>query len=126
MLRAGWMVGIAVEGTRSGTKSLLEGKPGAAYLASRLAAPILPTALTGTERWQTKIRRFERLQLTLRFGKPFALPAPEGRRVQESDLQRYTDEIMCRIAVLLPADYRGVYADHPRLHQLLQESHIIV
>jgi hypothetical protein len=36
-------------------------------------------------------------------------------------LQRYTDEIMCHIAALLPAAYRGVYADHPRLMELLAE-----
>jgi len=30
-----------------------------------------------------------------------------------------TDEIMCRIAVMLPEKYRGVYSDHPRLKELL-------
>jgi hypothetical protein len=29
---------------------------------------------------------------------------------------------MCRIAGLLPESHRGVYADHPRLTELLQES----
>ena len=36
-------------------------------------------------------------------------------------LAEQTDEIMCRIAALLPPDHRGVYADHPRLHALLLE-----
>jgi hypothetical protein len=26
---------------------------------------------------------------------------------------------MCRIAAMLPESYRGVYADHPRLKELL-------
>jgi hypothetical protein len=29
---------------------------------------------------------------------------------------------MCRIAVLLPEKYRGIYADHPRLKEMLQEK----
>jgi hypothetical protein len=37
-------------------------------------------------------------------------------------LEQYTDEIMCRIAALLPAAYRGYYADSPRLKALLSES----
>ena len=35
--------------------------------------------------------------------------------------EEYTDEIMCRIAAMLPPSYRGVYADHPRLKELLEE-----
>jgi len=34
-------------------------------------------------------------------------------------LKQYTDEIMCHIAALLPEKYRGFYADHPRLKELL-------
>jgi hypothetical protein len=34
-------------------------------------------------------------------------------------MREATDEIMCRIGVLLPEKYRGVYADHPRLKELL-------
>jgi hypothetical protein len=30
-----------------------------------------------------------------------------------------TDEIMCQIAARLPEKYRGVYADHPRLKEIL-------
>jgi 1-acyl-sn-glycerol-3-phosphate acyltransferase len=38
-------------------------------------------------------------------------------------LQQQTDEIMCRIAAMLPPRYHGVYADHPRLHELLADSY---
>jgi hypothetical protein len=37
-------------------------------------------------------------------------------------LQRSTDEIMCRIAAQLPPQYRGYYAEHPRLQALLRED----
>jgi 1-acyl-sn-glycerol-3-phosphate acyltransferase len=43
-------------------------------------------------------------------------------RDREETLQRYTDEIMCQIAALLPEEYRGVYRDHPRLKELLEEG----
>jgi 1-acyl-sn-glycerol-3-phosphate acyltransferase len=55
----------------------------------------------------------------VRIGQPFILPPLQGQD-RDAALQEYTDEIMCRIAVLLPPDYRGVYADHPRLRQLVE------
>jgi 1-acyl-sn-glycerol-3-phosphate acyltransferase len=45
-------------------------------------------------------------------------PLPRGNR--DEVLKKYTDEIMCHIAALLPERYRGVYADHPRLKELLE------
>jgi 1-acyl-sn-glycerol-3-phosphate acyltransferase len=33
-------------------------------------------------------------------------------------MQRWTDEVMCRMAVLLPEEYRGVYRDNPRVKEL--------
>jgi 1-acyl-sn-glycerol-3-phosphate acyltransferase len=54
-------------------------------------------------------------------GTLFQAPALEGRN-REAALQEITDEIMCRIAALLPEAYRGVYADHPRLPEFLKES----
>ncbi|NJN80793.1 MAG: hypothetical protein HC797_10190 [Anaerolineales bacterium] len=53
-------------------------------------------------------------------GEPFTLP-PIPRDKREETLKQYTDEIMCRIAVMLPKHNRGFYADHPRLKELLNE-----
>ena len=33
-----------------------------------------------------------------------------------------TDEIMCRLAAELPEKYRGFYAHHPRLKELLEQK----
>ena len=30
-----------------------------------------------------------------------------------------TDLIMCKLAAMLPPEYRGVYADHPLLREML-------
>jgi hypothetical protein len=49
-----------------------------------------------------------RPHLQVVYGEPFRLPK-EGKLTSE-ELQAATDLIMQRIAVLLPAEYRGVYA----------------
>jgi 1-acyl-sn-glycerol-3-phosphate acyltransferase len=61
-----------------------------------------------------------RAQVHIIAGKPFTLP-PMPRQGREQALQDYTDEIMCHIAAQLEPQYRGIYADHPRLKQLLEE-----
>ncbi len=115
---------IAPEGTRSKTEALQPGRPGVVYFASKSKAPIIPVAVTGTEdrlvreRW----RRFRRLDVHVRLGKPFFLPPLPAKR-REAVLQAATDEVMCRIAALLPPRYRGVYAEHPRLRELLESGY---
>ena len=63
------------------------------------------------------------LPITLTAGPAFTLP-PLPRENRDEVLKQYTDEIMCRIAALLPEQYRGVYADHPRLKELLQQQNM--
>jgi 1-acyl-sn-glycerol-3-phosphate acyltransferase len=122
-MRAGRILVIAPEGTRSRTGQLLEGKPGASYLAAKLGYPILPIAINGTsdEALLAHLKRLKRLPVTVRAGQVFKLgPIPAEER--EAVLQRYTDEIMCRIAIMLPEEVRGVYANHPRLKELMAEQ----
>ena len=112
---------IAPEGTRSRTGALIEAKPGVSYLATKLDRPIVPVAITGTEDKNLfgHLKRLRRSHITLTAGQAFTLP-PLPRANRDEVLKRYTDEIMCRIAALLPEKYRGVYADHPRLKELLE------
>ncbi len=119
-LRQGNMLAIAPEGTRSRTETMAQGKPGAAYLAAKSGLPIYPIGLSGTEDrlLKERFRRWRRLDITIRVGKPFTLP-PMPRADRDAFLEEQTDEIMCRIAALVPPAYRGVYADHPRLQELL-------
>jgi 1-acyl-sn-glycerol-3-phosphate acyltransferase len=117
-LQAGGLLGIAPEGTRSRTGALIPAKTGIAYLADRAGVPVVPAALYGTEDALQQLLRFHRPAIHIQFGDPFRLP-PIERKTREADLQRNTDEIMCRIAVMLPEKYRGVYAEHPRLKELL-------
>ncbi len=118
-LRGGGCLGISPEGTRSPTRALIEPKTGAAYLADKAQVPIVPVALEGTETIIPSWKRLRRPRIRMIVGQPFMLP-PLDRKERDRDLQRNTDEIMCRIAVLLHEQYRGVYADHPRLLELLK------
>ena len=111
---------IAPEGTRSRTGALIEGKPGVSYLATRLGQPIVPVAISGTEDKVIfgNLKRLRRSHINLTAGIPFTLP-PLPRKNREAALKQYTDEIMCRIAAMLPEKYWGIYKEHPRLRELL-------
>jgi 1-acyl-sn-glycerol-3-phosphate acyltransferase len=117
-LEDGKAVGIAPEGTRSKAGYLLEGKPGTALLALRAHVPIVPVAITGTIGAFKKTVTFQHPTINAEFGS--IIPAPTiDRDHREEQLQKLTDEIMCQIAVMLPESYRGFYANHPRLKELL-------
>jgi 1-acyl-sn-glycerol-3-phosphate acyltransferase len=120
-LQNGGMLGIAPEGTRSHNAALMPAKTGAAYLADKTGVPLIPIAIWGTEDAIEKLLHFRRPRLFVRIGQPFTLP-PLARSDRDAALQRNTGEIMSHIAALLPAQYRGYYATHPRLLALLAEQ----
>jgi 1-acyl-sn-glycerol-3-phosphate acyltransferase len=107
-LRRGHVLGMFPEGTRSGGK-LGRGEPGTALIALRTGAPVLPAAIWGTEHVKLPRDLFRRTRVHVRFGEPYCLPTP-GRITREA-IAAATDEIMRRIAELLPAEYRGAFAD---------------
>ncbi|HLA87868.1 MAG TPA: lysophospholipid acyltransferase family protein [Anaerolineales bacterium] len=123
LMQEGKCLVIAPEGTRSRVGSLIEGKPGVAYLAARSGFPVVPVAITGTEDKVIlgNLKRLRKSTIILTGGEPFIIP-PLPNRNRDEALQKYTDEIMCRIAALLPERYRGVYAEHPRLKEILAEE----
>lgn len=122
ILRKGHVVGIAPEGTRShGAIGLLEGKQGAAVMAAQASVPILPVGIIGTDQVYSYWMKLRRPAITIRVGAPYYLPEMD-RDDRQAWLTLYTDEIMCQIAALLPPEYRGFYAEHPRLKELLAES----
>ena len=122
-LKNGGVLVLAPEGTRSPTGNLQKARAGASYLAVKAEVPIVPVALVGSEDANVvaHMRRLKRTLITIRVGKAFRLP-PLPKKDRDAVLEAYTDEIMCRIAVLLPPEKRGEYADHPRLKELLVEE----
>jgi 1-acyl-sn-glycerol-3-phosphate acyltransferase len=121
-LEQGQVFTITPEGTRSKSGNLIEAKPGGIYLAWKAGVPVLPVALTGTEDAVVvdRLKHFKRLDVRIVAGKPFFLPPVKGKDRDEA-MQKYTDEVMCRIAVLLPAERRGIYTQHPRLKELIDQ-----
>jgi 1-acyl-sn-glycerol-3-phosphate acyltransferase len=107
-LKAGTAVGVAIEGTRSRTGGLLPGKTGAAYLANRANAPIVPMAIWGTEQIISNLKRLRRSTIHIRLGPVVHLP--EGR-ANTAKLEEYTDQLMLTLARMLPPEYRGVYRE---------------
>lgn len=108
LLRAGAIVAMAPEGTRSKTGGLQEGKRGAAFLAARTGAMLIPVVAYGQERVFRELRRLRRAHVVVRVGEPFTLPPLLGPH-RSRQLDRMTFDIMIRIAQLLPPEYRGVY-----------------
>lgn len=114
---------IAPEGTRARDEKMAQGKPGVAFLAARMGWTIVPVAMIGTEDRLViqNLKHFKRTHIHLSAGKAFTLP-PFPKENREEKLQEYTDEIMCRVAAMLPEHNRGFYSEHPRLKELLAES----
>ena len=120
-IEGGGMLGIAPEGTRSRTGALMPAKTGVAYLAGRADVQVVPAGIWGTETAMAQLYRLRRPLIHIRFGQTFHLP-PLEHGDRSAGLQKNTDEIMCQIAALLPPAYRGVYAEHPKLRELLADQ----
>jgi 1-acyl-sn-glycerol-3-phosphate acyltransferase len=120
-MKQGGVLIIAPEGTRSKTEALLEGKMGVAFLAGKSGYPVLPVAVTGTEDRGVvgNLKRLRRTKIVVRAGDMFTIEIPKGKGREEA-MREATVEIMCRIGAILPEKYRGVYAEHPRLQELVQ------
>lgn len=111
VLNGGGVLGLAPEGTRSKTGGLQRGRTGAAYLAIRSGVPVVPMTITGQEKLFPALKRLRRAQVHVQFAPPMAAP-PGGRGSgpESAQLHAFTQEIMLRLASLLPPEYRGVYA----------------
>jgi 1-acyl-sn-glycerol-3-phosphate acyltransferase len=109
-LKAGALLGLAPEGTRSKTGGLQQGKTGVAYLAFRVGAPVVPCVCYGQEKVFGSLRRGRRARVQVVFGASVPVPEVEGK-ARPDDLRAFTEEIMLRMAAMLPPEYRGVYAE---------------
>ena len=109
-LAQGQIVAVAPEGTRSGDGRLRRGQPGVVTLAMHSRAPLLPIAYYGNESFHQNLRRLQRTDFHIAVGRPFTIDFSKTRLTHDLR-QEITDQIMYQVAQLLPARYRGVYAD---------------
>ncbi len=110
ILKAGSIILISPEGTRSGHGRLQKAHAGVVSLALRSGAPLLPVVFYGSEHYRQELRRLRRADFHIVVGRPFRLDAG-GRRVTRQMRQEMLDEVMVQLSTLLPPAYRGVYAD---------------
>lgn len=105
-LKAGHILGIFPEGTRSKIHTLGQAHAGMGMIALRSGAPVIPVAVYGTE----KILKKFRPRITIIFGEPMIL-TPKGKKITREDIDQSTEQVMLRISSMLPPEYRGVYAE---------------
>ena len=111
LLRRGALFGIYPEGTRSPDGRLYRGRTGIGWLAANSGLPVIPVAMSGTDRVLPpghKVPRFTKIRITV--GEPLTfesyqdLPSPARQR------RAITDEVMKSIQVLSGQEYVPVYA----------------
>jgi len=115
ILKDGGVLGMFPEGHRSDGKGLGPPHPGTELVALRTGAPLLPVGITGTEAVRTPKVLLQRPRIRVVIGEPFHLTG--SRRITAEQVRDGTEEIMHQIAALLPAQYRGIYADGGAAHR---------
>ena len=106
-LREGKAVVVFPEGTVERQEKMIATHTGVAMLALRSGATILPVAHSGTRRilrsWRSWFPR-----VIIQIGEPYVPALTEGA-ARKAELQSITQDVMERIATMLPPEQRGVY-----------------
>jgi 1-acyl-sn-glycerol-3-phosphate acyltransferase len=113
-LKEGYILGIAPEGTRNRSGILQKAQGGIAVLALHSGAPVMPVANRGGTELRRNLRRLRRTPFSISVGPAFRLNA-RGARITKEVRQEMADEMMYQLALLLPEEQRGAYADLSRL-----------
>ena len=90
---------IFPEGTTIGS-GLKKAKNGASFFAARHEIPIIPVAISGTEKALSAIKRFQRAKVTLSFGEPIIAKKEDIKKLNE-----LTAQTMEAIKKMLPERY---------------------
>ena len=109
-LQKGDILGIFPEATTGPV--LRRPKKGVTYLSLKSGCKILPMGIIGLEEdiWSQWLKGV-RPQVTVKIGKPFSISSslPKDRNERQNKLSDIGDDIMHKIATLLPNKYRGEY-----------------
>jgi 1-acyl-sn-glycerol-3-phosphate acyltransferase len=111
VLQRGELFGIYPEGTRSHDGRLYKGRTGVARLALLSGAPVIPSAIIGTDiiappgKIITKV-----VSPMVKFGEPLDFSRYEGMSEDRFILRSITDEIMYSIMELSGQEYVDMYA----------------
>jgi 1-acyl-sn-glycerol-3-phosphate acyltransferase len=124
VIEQGGVLGIFPEGG-SWAAVLRPPRPGAAFLAARSGARILPMGLFGFTHFFKRSQLGKRVPATVNIGKPFGpfkldIRSREGRQ----KLDQVGNEIMQHIAELLPEEQRGFYSSDPAIRAAAKGTEI--
>lgn len=102
ILKAGGVLGMFPEGTRSATGELQNAHPGAAHFAVQTGTPVLPAAIVGTNPEHRKgMKGFREPMVRVVFGEPiWPKDGLRGRSAREAT-DVLAEEIMQRISELI-------------------------
>jgi 1-acyl-sn-glycerol-3-phosphate acyltransferase len=118
------VLGIFPEGG-SWAKVLRPPRPGAALLAARTGAPILPIGLDGLTEMFANVRRGKRGKVTINIGKPFGPYNMDLRdRSTRQQMEEIGHDIMRHIAQLLPLERQGFYSNDPAVREAAKGTEI--
>jgi 1-acyl-sn-glycerol-3-phosphate acyltransferase len=85
--------------------------------------PIVPMGLVGMDNIWGNWFRFIRPKLQINIGKSFTPEAiPNERKERDKALKKTGNEIMLRIAALVPDEYHGHFKENQRIEQLRKSS----
>ena len=119
LLEQGQIVGLYPEGTRSPDGRLYKGRTGAARIALTAGCPVLPCAISGTEKVQPTGKMVPKVHpVTVTFGAPLDFSRYAGAlwdAVRDTDhehtvLRAVTDEIMHTLISMTGREYVDRYA----------------
>jgi 1-acyl-sn-glycerol-3-phosphate acyltransferase len=117
ILKRGGILSIFPEGGNWATV-LRPPRPGAAYLAARTGATILPIGLDGFTEVFPSLFKGKRAKVTVNIGKLFGpFTASGSGRDHRAQLDEIGHEIMRHIAELIPPAKRGYYSDDPAIRE---------
>ena len=123
-IKNGKILGIFPEGGIT-SQVLTRAKPGAVYLASLGDAKIIPVSVRGASDAWENIFRGVRPRIYINIGKPFGPFNIKGAKEEKSKIiKKASQELMCRIAALLPEDRHGEFAGDPRILSYATENNI--
>ena len=105
-LKKGNILVIFPEGTRSRSRTMAKAHAGMGMIALRSGVPVVPAAIWGSEKTFKKFRP----QVTVSYGEPMLLK-PKGKKVTREDIDEATEQVMRKIAEMLPPQYRGAYGN---------------
>ena len=93
-LKEGWAVGIFLQGTRTRDGRITDPKKGAALIAAKAQAPLIPVCLWGTQDIEQKGSTIpQRVPVTVRIGELISAPTSTAKEDLEAVTQKCAVEI---------------------------------